>query len=196
MAFRRFSGRRRITVKKRSLHWTASCNSNSSVINGTTDTAFEWNLLLLAADIGPGAGQVIEADGVTITRIVGSIRWDAIPVFDVPADNQGYRAAFGIVKTAEPLDTTILPDLESQDDLSTFDWLHVRYLSGVCTQDWTPDRYHRVMPNIDIDTRVQRKFNQQDSLQLYGQVKAPVLAPEDQITFTYRWDLRILLRMR
>jgi len=186
--------RRRGPVHKRSLNWTGASISNTLVLEEASPILTESSLLLLSADVGPGAGQVIENDGVTITRIVGTLQ-----VAFAPGNIDGIvgvRWAFGFLKGSEPFDNTIEPSLESPDDLSTFDWLHVIHDSASVTS--APDGQPMFDRSVryPIDIRVQRLFRQQDFLRLHAQANASLLVDTEVINFSYRADLRILLRMR
>jgi len=123
------------------------------------------------------------------------VRWDAIPDFEEAGDVIGWRFNFGFLKMSEPRDPTIVISLESPDDLATFDWLHVRHLSPNSTEAFTSSHYLTSSPTYPIDIRVQRRFGQQDSLVFFTEARASLLSGTDQLTVSYRWDLRILLRM-
>jgi len=192
----RFRSRTRAPrARPRALKWAAACDARTQALGTGDETFAHYNTLILAPDVGPGAGQVIEADNVTITRIVGTIRWDAVPNFETNGDVMGWRFNYGILKMSEPRDDQIVLSLESQDDLATFDWLHVRHYQPISAEEFTPSKYLDMGQAQPIDIRVQRKFGQQDSLVLYAEANAQLLAGTDSLTVSYRWDLRILLRM-
>jgi len=191
MASRRFF-RRSPSARKRALHWTGATGSASHVVSEATDRIWVSRLLLLSADVGPGAGQVIENEGCTITRIVGTIRYSAISNASIV---QGNRLNFGIYRAAEPLDTTIDLSLESPDDLATFDWLWTTHTHNFATNDFVQSAFQE-LPAIHVDVRAQRKFVRQDSLYLGVESVAPLLVDPETVTQAYRWDLRILLRLR
>jgi len=191
MASRRFF-RRAPNARKRALHWTGATGSASVNLSETTPTVYVNRLLLLSADIGPGAGQVIENEGCTITRIVGTIRYSAV-TNDTGAI--GSRLNFGFLRATEPLDTAIDLSLESPDDLATFDWLWVTHRHFFSTIDFAQPVFQE-LPAINVDVRTQRKFQRQDSLYLACEHVGPLLVDPETITQAYRWDLRILLRLR
>jgi len=189
--------RTRRRAPARALRWASSADAQTHILTSPSgeDEFTDYNTLILAPDVGPGAGQVIEADNITLTRIVGTVRWDAIPDFEEAGDVIGWRFNFGFLKMSEPRDPTIVISLESPDDLATFDWLHVRHLSPNSTESFTSSHYLTSSPTFPIDIRVQRRFGQQDSLVFFTEARASLLSGTDQLTVSYRWDLRILLRM-
>jgi len=190
----RFTRRR---APARALKWTSSSDSQTHILTSPTgeDEFTDYNTLILAPDVGPGAGQVVEADNITITRIVGTVRMDAIPDFEEAGDVIGWRFNYGFLKMSEPRDAAIIISLESPDDLATFDWLHVRHLQPSSAEQFTSSHYLTMSPTFPIDIRVQRRFGQQDSLVFFAEARANLLSGTDQLTVSYRWDLRILLRM-